>query len=53
MQFSSLVLADVEPENSPKRLSDKAWEVNLRNQNFQDREIVEGEGDLVEEEVAS
>ncbi|MFT5426352.1 MAG: sulfur-oxidizing protein SoxY [Gammaproteobacteria bacterium] len=42
MQFSSLVLADVEPENSPKRLSDKAWEVNLRNQNFQDRDIIEG-----------
>lgn len=42
MQFSSLVLADDAPEGSPKYLSDQAWEVNLRKQNFQDREIIAG-----------
>lgn len=42
MQFSSLVLANDTPAGSPKDLSDQAWEVNVRKQNFQDREIIVG-----------
>ncbi len=42
MQVSSHVLADEALAGSPKDLSDQAWEVNLRKQNFQDREIIVG-----------
>jgi len=42
IQFSSLVLADVAPADYRQKISDKAWEENLRKQNFQDRKIIEG-----------
>ncbi|MFT5427242.1 MAG: sulfur-oxidizing protein SoxY [Gammaproteobacteria bacterium] len=49
MQFSSVVLADVQPADHRHKISDKKWEDNLRNQNFQDREIIEGvEQDIFE-----
>ncbi|MCZ6802629.1 MAG: quinoprotein dehydrogenase-associated SoxYZ-like carrier [Proteobacteria bacterium] len=38
----SIVLADVAPADYRQNLSDQAWEENLRKQNFQDREIIEG-----------
>ena len=34
--------ADVMPADFRQKLSDKVWEQNLRKQNFQDREIIEG-----------
>jgi sulfur-oxidizing protein SoxY len=40
--FSSNVLSDVQPADHRHKLSDKAWEENLRKQNFQDRKIIEG-----------
>ena len=47
--FSSMVLADVQPADHRHNVSDKAWEDNLRNQNFQDRTIIEGvEQDIIE-----
>lgn len=42
MQFSSIVLADVQPADHRLNVSDKAWEDNLRKQNFQNRHIIEG-----------
>lgn len=36
------VYAGVAPADYRQKLSDKAWEENLRTQNFQDREIIEG-----------
>jgi sulfur-oxidizing protein SoxY len=38
----SHVLADVAPADYRQKLSDKAWEENLKTQHFQDREIIEG-----------
>lgn len=41
--------ADVAPSDYRQNLSDKAWEQNLRQQNFQDRPIIEGvEQELLE-----
>lgn len=49
MQFSSVTLADVQPADHRHKISDKKWEDNLRNQNFQDRTIIEGvEQDIFE-----
>ena len=49
VQFSPAVLADVQPADHRHKISDKAWEDNLRNQNFQDRVIIEGtEQDIFE-----
>ena len=49
MQFSSVVLADIQPADHRLNVSDKAWEDNLRIQNFQDRAIIEGaEQDIFE-----
>jgi sulfur-oxidizing protein SoxY len=42
IQFSPVVIADVLPADHRHKLSDAAWEKNLRSQNFQDREIIEG-----------
>jgi sulfur-oxidizing protein SoxY len=38
----SHVLADVAPADYRQKISDKAWEENLKKQHFQDREIIEG-----------
>ena len=49
MQFSSVALADVQPADHRLNVSDKRWEDNLRNQNFQDRTFIEGvEQDIFE-----
>ena len=49
MQLSSVALADVQPADHRHKISDKKWEDNLRNQNFQDRTIIEGvEQDIFE-----
>ncbi|MEM7027709.1 MAG: quinoprotein dehydrogenase-associated SoxYZ-like carrier, partial [Pseudomonadota bacterium] len=37
-----IALADVAPADMRQKKSDKAWEENLRTQNFQDRDIIEG-----------
>ncbi|HIF51684.1 MAG TPA: quinoprotein dehydrogenase-associated SoxYZ-like carrier [Thiotrichaceae bacterium] len=42
MQISFSVQADVMPADFRHKISDKAWEENIRTQNFQDREIIEG-----------
>lgn len=42
IQFSGVALADVQPADHRHKISDKAWEENLRKQNFQDRKIIEG-----------
>ncbi len=42
MQFTSVAFADVQPADHRHKISDKKWEDNLRNQNFQDRTIIEG-----------
>lgn len=42
IQFSPVVIADVLPADHRHKLSDAVWEKNLRRQNFQDREIIEG-----------
>jgi sulfur-oxidizing protein SoxY len=42
IQIPALVLAGVQPADHRHKLSDKAWEENLRQQNFQDRAIIEG-----------
>ena len=52
MQFSSVALADVQPADHRLNVSDKRWEDNLRNQNFQDRTFIEGvEQDIFELKV--
>ncbi len=49
MPFSPVVLADIQPADHRLNVSDKAWEDNLRHQNFQDRTIIEGvEQDIFE-----
>jgi len=49
MQLSPLSIADVMPSDFRHKISDKAWEENLRKQNFQDRVIIEGtEQDILE-----
>jgi sulfur-oxidizing protein SoxY len=40
--MTSIVQADVAPADWRQKLSDQAWEENIRKQNFQDREIIEG-----------
>ncbi|NOG59209.1 MAG: quinoprotein dehydrogenase-associated SoxYZ-like carrier [Proteobacteria bacterium] len=40
--FSVPCLSDVQPADHRHKISDKAWEENLRKQNFQDRKIIEG-----------
>jgi sulfur-oxidizing protein SoxY len=42
LMLFSAVSADVMPSDYRQKLSDQAWEENLRKQNFQDREIIEG-----------
>ncbi len=42
IQFSPAILADVQPADYRHKLSDEVWEKNIRQQNFQDREIIEG-----------
>lgn len=42
LALSSIVLADVMPSDFRHQISDKAWEDNIRKQNFQDRDIIEG-----------
>jgi sulfur-oxidizing protein SoxY len=42
LAFSPVALAGVQDADHRHKISDKAWENNLRKQNFQDREIVEG-----------
>lgn len=42
VQASSLALADVAPADFRQKQSDQAWEENLRKQNFQDKQIIEG-----------
>ncbi len=42
IQLSPLTLADIQPADHRHKLSDKAWEENLRRQNFQERTIIEG-----------
>lgn len=42
MQFAFSAHAGVAPADFRQNESDKAWEENLRKQNFQDREIIEG-----------
>lgn len=42
LAISSISLAEVQPADHRHKVSDKAWEENLRKQNFQDREIIEG-----------
>jgi len=39
---SSIAQADIAPPDWRQNLSDQAWEENIRKQNFQDREIIEG-----------
>lgn len=41
-QFSSVTFAGVQAADHRHKISDKAWEDNLRKQNFQDRSIIEG-----------
>lgn len=49
MQVSSLAQAGVQDPDHRLNVSDKAWEKNLRKQNFQDRPIIEGtEQDIFE-----
>jgi len=40
--MASIAQADVAPADWRQKLSDQAWEENIRKQNFQDREIIEG-----------
>ena len=42
LAFFSTTLADVAPADYRQKISDKAWEENIRKQNFQDRKIIEG-----------
>lgn len=42
LMLCSIAQADVHPADYRQNLSDQAWEENLRKQNFQDREIIEG-----------
>lgn len=42
IQFSPVVNAGVQAADHRQNVSDKAWEDKLRNQNFQDRPIIEG-----------
>ncbi|MEM6998392.1 MAG: quinoprotein dehydrogenase-associated SoxYZ-like carrier [Pseudomonadota bacterium] len=42
LQFSFLAQAGVQDPDHRQNVSDTAWEENLRNQNFQDRAIIEG-----------
>jgi sulfur-oxidizing protein SoxY len=44
LMLCSIAQADVAPADFRQKISDKAWEENLRKQNFQDREIIEGAG---------
>ncbi len=41
---SGIVVADVAPADFRQKQSDAAWEANIRQQHFQDREIIEGAG---------
>ena len=40
--MTSIARADVAPPDWRQNLSDQAWEENIRKQNFQNREIIEG-----------
>jgi len=42
LMLGSIAQADVAPADFRQKRSDQAWEENLRKQNFQDREIIEG-----------
>jgi len=42
LALSPLAFSDVQPADYRHNVSDKAWEENLRKQNFQDRNIIEG-----------
>ncbi len=42
LQFSALILADVAPADFRQKESDQAWMQNIRQQNFQNRKIIEG-----------
>ncbi len=42
LAISPLAFSDVQPADHRHKISDKAWEENLRKQNFQDRIIIEG-----------
>ncbi len=42
MPFANLAMADVAPADHRQKISDQAWEQNLRKPNFQDKEIIEG-----------
>jgi len=47
--FTLTATADVAPPDFRQKKSDKAWEENIRKQNFQDREFIEGTNqDLLE-----
>jgi sulfur-oxidizing protein SoxY len=45
--YASAVFADVMPSDWRQKLSDQAWEENLRHATFQDREIIEDAGQNV------
>ncbi len=42
LTLSPYAFSEVQPADYRQKISDKAWEENLRKQNFQDREIIEG-----------